>query len=616
MSEKAADEEEEEERGQWSNPCDFFISCLGYAVGLGNIWRFPFLCFKHGGGSFLLPYFLMLIFAGLPVFLLEIGLGQYAGVGPIKTFGRLVPLARGLGFAVVTVGLFLAFFYNVVVSWSVWYLAASFSATLPWERCGHRFNTPSCFSLPDSSSCVAQGLIFWNNSCTSLAGVCASQHLEAASNTTCANSSGATVSLEVIWRAVLGEKTSPSAEYYARHVLGNMGNNWGNFGYPRWQNMACLATAWLLVALCLIKGVKTSGKVVYFTSLFPYCVLLVLAVRGLTLPGALQGISYYLSTDWRKLSNPKVWVDAAEQVIFSLGPACGCVITLSSYNRFERNCHKDAVLIALSNSVTSVFSGLVVFSILGFMAHTNGLTVEGMVEASGPGLAFIVYPEVVTLLPAPQVWSALFFLMLITLALGSIFGAFETVITALSDQWPTLRPHKPKVVVATSLSMLVLGLPFTCHGGIHMFNLFNESAPSWNLLLFALLEVLLVSWVYGVDRFLDNFAEMGMTMGPVVRQYWRFSWRFSTPCILFALLIISWSEFGHIGYQGQPYPMWVQVLGYLITGCTVVALPIFAVIEVGRRYSDTADLLTTLIRPSKQWGPNHYQACEDDRIEP
>ena len=104
-------------RGHWENPCDFFVSCLGYAVGLGNIWRFPLLCFKHGGGSFLvhcsfthhrcksniiiflkIPYILMLFGAGLPIFFLEMALGQYAGVGPIKIFGRIAPILQGLGY--------------------------------------------------------------------------------------------------------------------------------------------------------------------------------------------------------------------------------------------------------------------------------------------------------------------------------------------------------------------------------------------------------------------------------------------------------------------------------------------------------------------------------------
>ena len=196
------------------------------------------------------------------------------------------------------------------------------------------------------------------------------------------------------------------------------------------------------------------------------------------------------------------------------------------------------------------------------MSHTTGLPVDKVVS-EGPGLAFIVYPEVVGLLPWPQLWAALFFLMLITLALGSIFGAFETVITALSDQWPGLRAHKAKVVLVTSMAMLLLGLPFTCHGGIHMFTLFNASAPSWNLLLFALLEVTLVSWVYGVDRFLDNFLEMGMELPWVVRQYWRVSWLVTTPAILLCLLGLSWTEFGQVSYQGQPYPTWVQVRNIL-----------------------------------------------------
>lgn len=190
-------------------------------------------------------------------------------MGPIKIFGQMAPIARGLGLAVVSVGLFLAFYYNVVVSWSIWYLAASLSPRLEWAHCGHWYNSPSCWSPTTNTS----------------------RHL-----------------------------TSAPAEYYERYVLGNRGHNWHNFGHLRPQSVACLAAAWGVVALCLIKGIKTSGKIAYFTSLFPYVVLIVLAGRGLSLPGAGDGLHYYLTPDWTRLSDPTVWVDAATQVIFSLGP--------------------------------------------------------------------------------------------------------------------------------------------------------------------------------------------------------------------------------------------------------------------------------------------------------
>ena len=140
--------------------------------------------------------------------------------------------------------------------------------------------------------------------------------------------------------------------------------------------MSTLFCAWLLVAGCLLKGVKSSGRVVYFTSLFPYIVLVILAIRGFSLPGAWIGIQAYVTPKWEMLIEPEIWVDAATQIIFSLGPACGCVITLSSYNQFKRNCHLDAILIAISNCVTSMFCGLVVFSILGFMAYDANVDVQ------------------------------------------------------------------------------------------------------------------------------------------------------------------------------------------------------------------------------------------------
>ncbi|XP_063600012.1 sodium-dependent serotonin transporter-like [Penaeus indicus] len=82
----------EEERGTWGNQCEFFLSCLGYAVGFGNVWRFPYLCYKNGGAAFLIPYTIMLLFSGLPIFFMELALGQYVSLGPALLFPKLAPV--------------------------------------------------------------------------------------------------------------------------------------------------------------------------------------------------------------------------------------------------------------------------------------------------------------------------------------------------------------------------------------------------------------------------------------------------------------------------------------------------------------------------------------------
>merc|ERR1711902_376030 len=94
-------EPEQPERGRWSNQFEFILSTGGYAVGLGNVWRFPYLAYQNGGGSFLLPYAIMLFFAGLPLFFMELALGQYTGQGPTRVFGRLAPAFKGLGYAMI-----------------------------------------------------------------------------------------------------------------------------------------------------------------------------------------------------------------------------------------------------------------------------------------------------------------------------------------------------------------------------------------------------------------------------------------------------------------------------------------------------------------------------------
>ena len=133
------------ERDTWGNKCDFFLSALGYAVGLGNVWRFPKLAYDHGGGSFLVPYSIMLLLAGLPLFFMELALGQYSGAGPTRLFGRLAPAMKGLGFAMLCATFFVAIYYNVIIAWTLYYTFASFQQTLPWIDCGHDYNTERCY---------------------------------------------------------------------------------------------------------------------------------------------------------------------------------------------------------------------------------------------------------------------------------------------------------------------------------------------------------------------------------------------------------------------------------------------------------------------------------------
>ena len=119
-------------RQRWNSPFEFFITCVGYAVGLGNFWRFPYLCYKHGGGAFLVPYSIVLVVIGMPLFLLELGVGQKFQVGPLQVWRKIHPSLAGIGLTGALVTFFVALYYNVIVAWALWYLFHSFAYPLPW----------------------------------------------------------------------------------------------------------------------------------------------------------------------------------------------------------------------------------------------------------------------------------------------------------------------------------------------------------------------------------------------------------------------------------------------------------------------------------------------------
>ena len=141
-----------------------------------------------------------------------------------------------------------------------------------------------------------------------------------------------------------------------------------------------------------------------------------------------------------------MWYAAVTQSFFSLGACFGPLTTYGSYNKFSHNTNRDALIVSFADTATSILAGSVTFSILGLLAHELDVDIKDVVKSEG-GLAFVSYPEVFAKFSfAPQLFAVLFFLMLITLGLGSAIGLLSVVTTTLCDYFP----HKDRTVIVKS----------------------------------------------------------------------------------------------------------------------------------------------------------------------
>ncbi|UYV62208.1 hypothetical protein LAZ67_1008228 [Cordylochernes scorpioides] len=537
-----------EERAKWGKQLDFFLSCVGYAVGLGNIWRFPYLCYRSGGGAFLVPYLLFLIICGMPLFFLELSFGQFASLGPVAIW-KICPLFKGLGYGMVVISGIVCIYYNVIISWTLFYIYKSLAAVVPWASCGNPWNTEACVD-------------------------------------------------HRVENATRGAVSS-SEEYWKYNVL-QVSDGVDNPGEIRWPLLGTLAIAWVMVFLCLIRGVKSSGKVVYFSATFPYVVLVILLIRGLTLPGAWDGIYFYLTPRWELLKSFQVWGDAATQIFYSVGAAWGAILTMASYNRFDNNCYRDALLIPIINCGTSIFAGFVVFSIIGFMAYETGQPVESVVD-QGPGLAFVVYPEAVARLPLSPLWAILFFIMLFTIGLDSQFGMFEATISAFVDEFPQyLKKRKVAFNGLMCTVLFILGIPCVTQGGMYVLRLMDHYSATFALMIISFLETIVIGWIYGSDRFMQD---INLMINRTPGWWWTLCWCVITPVTILCLLIFIVATHEAVDYGSYEFPPWSLALGWIMAVLPLLPLPICAAVAMCKARGSFMQRLRACVRPEPTWGP-------------
>uniref|UniRef100_A0A3P8RLI1 Transporter n=1 Tax=Amphiprion percula TaxID=161767 RepID=A0A3P8RLI1_AMPPE len=578
--------DENKARGNWSNKLDFILSMVGYAVGLGNVWRFPYLAFQNGGGAFLIPYLTMLGIAGIPIFLLEVSLGQFASQGPVSVW-KCIPALQGCGIAMLIISVLIAIYYNIIMCWTLYYLFASLKGSLPWANCRNEWNTVEC---KDKDMLLLDSCILRDSNITSIKNSSFCLSANAVGNLT-----------KLLNMTVDGNKTyvSPSEEYFKYNVL-HISKGIEYPGDIRWPLAGCLFLAWIIVYASLAKGIKSSGKVVYFTATFPYVVLVILLMRGVTLPGAKDGILYFITPKWEKLSDAKVWKDAATQIFFSLSAAWGGLITLSSYNKFHNNCYRDTIIVTCTNSATSIFAGFVIFSVIGFMAHELKVPIEKVAD-EGPGIAFVVYPEALTRLPLSPFWAIIFFLMLLTLGLDTMFATIETIVTSVSDEYPKyLRKHKPLFTLVCCVSFFILGFPMITESGMYMLQLVDTFAASYSLVIIAIFELVGVSYLYGLQRFCEDIE---MMIGFQPNQFWRVCWAFVTPTILTGILGLSLYQWKVMTYEDYTYPTWSMVMGWLMVICSVIWIPIMFVIKMHLAPGTLIERMKLVCSPQPDWGP-------------
>lgn len=305
-----------------------------------------------------------------------------------------------------------------------------------------------------------------------------------------------------------------------------------------WPVLGSLIAAWVLCYVCIRNGTTTVGKVVKFTVSLPVICLLIMAVRGISMPGAMAGMAKLFIPDWTALSDSNLWVDAVGQVFYSLSTSMAIMFAYGSFLDKKSNIVVDTFIIAFSDMFISVLAGIVMFTTMAGVGMLDNMS------ASGIATAFIIYPQAIVKISNSGVFNMIFafifYFCLITLAIDSLFSIIEGISTAVSDKF---KLNKKKTTLTICIIEGIISLIYVTGAGLAVLDIVDYFINSYTLIITGVLEMVAAGWLFKTTKILE---ELNRNTGKFKMPSWWFlpSIKFISPIVLLGLF--AWNLYNLI----------------------------------------------------------------------
>jgi len=451
---------------KWKSRCAYWMAAIGSAVGLGNIWRFPSRVYLNGGGAFVFAYFVILFLVGMPMLTQEMALGQKFQGGDVEAYGRINWRFRGVGLASVVGVYIIVTYYSVIIAYSLVYAVRSLESPQPWAYDETWGNYTECISKIGGTGCT--------------------------------NADGADIACPMTY----AECENSAANFFLDLTKLAPDIHSGE-GKMSWTLVIASLFTWIFIYFSVAKGVNSVSYVVYVTVPVPILFLLVMMIKALTLDGSDDGISDYLTTDFARLEDAQLWLDATSQCFFSLSVCMGVMTAYSSFNQ-SGSVALDEKVVALADVSIAFISGFCIYGVLGHLNQRSAEVGDDINYSSkaSTSLVFEVFPAVLLTFEAAGFFSFVFFFMLFLLGIDSAFSMIEACTTVICDtDFAKSRGlTKPWVSLILCIVGYSIAVAFCSDVGPYHMDLYDDYVNTKGMIFVGIMEAFSLGWVYQYEK--------------------------------------------------------------------------------------------------------------------